>query len=182
MESRKITVVTSANQSKKVIMSSATTLRELKRDFDANGINYTDMSFYEGTAKVELLSDDAVLPHDVPWKGSTTNELVFLLSNMNKKIESGATRQECYAIIKSNELAKEFKEHYGKNYTNATTDELNTFIDCTMEHEDITIEELASLVKKLEKEVEELKSYIKKNNSEYNSSYSDEEINEMFNF
>ena len=182
MESRKITVVTSANQSKKVIMSNATTLRELKKDFDANDIDYTNMSFYEGTSKVELLSDDAVLPHDVPWKGSTTNELVFLLSNMNKKIESGATRQECYVIIKNNELAKEFKEHYGKSYTNATTKELNSFINHTIESENITIGELISSVRKLEKEVEELKSYIKKNSSECNSFYSDEEINEMFNF
>lgn len=179
MEARKITVVTSATQSKKVIMSSATTLRELKADLDANNISYNDMTFYEGTAKVELLSDDAVLPHDVPWKGSTTNELVFLLSNMNKKIESGATRAELYAQIKEANLASTIKEAFGKNYTQLSNEVLESFFsapkseatDCKT-----LLEQLSKRVEKLEEAIAEFK------HNELSSSYSDDEINDMFNF
>ena len=89
METRKITIVSTKSQSKKVIMSSATTLAELKSDLRQNGIDYEGMSFFEGTSKVELKNDASVLPHDVPWKGTVTNELVFMLTNTNKKIKSG---------------------------------------------------------------------------------------------
>lgn len=54
METRKITIVSTKSQSKKVIMSSATTLAELKSDLRQNGIDYEGMSFFEGTSKVEL--------------------------------------------------------------------------------------------------------------------------------
>lgn len=89
METRKITIVSTKDQTKKVIMSSATTLAELKADLRANGIDYEGMTFFEGTSKVELKNNASVLPHDVPWKGTTTNELVFMLTNTNKKIRSG---------------------------------------------------------------------------------------------
>ena len=84
MEARKITIVQTKNQKKSVIMSAATTLAELKRDLRDNGIDYVGMTFFEGTSKVELKTDDAVLPHDVPYKGTITNELVFMLTNTNK--------------------------------------------------------------------------------------------------
>ena len=89
MEARKITVVSTRNQKKSVIMSAATTLAELKADLRQNGIDYEGMTFYEGTSKIELKDDNSVLPHDVPYKGQTTNELVFMLTNTNKKIKSG---------------------------------------------------------------------------------------------
>lgn len=101
METRKITIVSTKSQSKKVIMSSATTLAELKSDLRQNGIDYEGMSFFEGTSKVELKNDASVLPHDIPWKGTVTNELVFMLTNTNKKIRSGAmSRMEAHAEIK----------------------------------------------------------------------------------
>ena len=40
MEARKITVVSTRNQKKSVIMSAATTLAELKADLRQNGIDY----------------------------------------------------------------------------------------------------------------------------------------------
>lgn len=89
MESRKITIVETKNQRKSTIMSSASTLAELKSDLRANGIDYSGMTFFEGTSKVELKNDASVLPHDVPYKGTITNELVFMLTNTNKKIRSG---------------------------------------------------------------------------------------------
>lgn len=125
MQSRKITVVETRNQSKKVIMSAATTLAELKRDFDANGIDYTDMAFYEGVSHTELVTDESILPHDVPYRGTTTNELVFMLTTANKKIKSGAmTRKEIIAAIKEKGLQQEVKNMFGKNFTNCTTSDL----------------------------------------------------------
>lgn len=127
MDVRKITVVQTKNQKKSVIMSAATTLAELKSDLRANGIDYEGMTFFEGTSKVELKNDASVLPHDVPWKGTTTNELVFMLTNTNKKIRSGAvamSRAEAYNAIKSMGLQDACVKKFGKNFTMCKTADL----------------------------------------------------------
>ena len=130
MEARKITVVSTRNQKKSVIMSAATTLAELKADLRQNGIDYDGMTFYEGTSKVELRDDASVLPHDVPYKGQTTNELVFMLTNTNKKIRSGAamSRADAYAAIKAKGLQGECVKRFGKNFTMCKTTDLITLI------------------------------------------------------
>lgn len=127
MDVRKITVVQTKNQKKSVIMSAATTLAELKSDLRANGIDCGGMTFFEGTSKVELKNDASVLPHDVPWKGTTTNELVFMLTNTNKKIRSGAvamSRAEAYNAIKSMGLQDACVKKFGKNFTMCKTADL----------------------------------------------------------
>ena len=127
MEARKITVVQTKNQKKSVIMSAATTLAELKSDLRANGIDYDGMTFFEGTSKVELKNDASVLPHDVPYKGTITNELVFMLTNTNKKIRSGAdamSRAEVYSAIKSMGLQDACVKKFGKNFTMCKTADL----------------------------------------------------------
>ena len=130
METRKITIVSTRNQSKKVIMSSATTLAELKSDLRQNGIDYDGMTFFEGTSKVELKNDESVLPHNVPWKGTITNELVFMLTNTNKKIKSGAmSRMEVYAEIKKMSLQDACHKKFGKNFTMCKTADLITLIE-----------------------------------------------------
>ena len=131
MEARKITVVQTKNQKKSVIMSAATTLAELKSDLRANGIDYDGMTFFEGTSKVELKNDASVLPHDVPYKGTVTNELVFMLTNTNKKIRSGATnmsRMEVYNAIKSMGLQNACVKKFGKNFTMCKTLDLIALI------------------------------------------------------
>ena len=130
MQERKITVVSTRNQKKSVIMSAATTLAELKADLRQNGIDYEGMTFYEGTSKVELKDDNSVLPHDVPYKGQTTNELVFMLTNTNKKIRSGAamSRADAYAAIKAKGLQGECVKRFGKNFTMCKTTDLITLI------------------------------------------------------
>lgn len=131
MEARKITVVQTKNQRKSVIMSAATTLAELKSDLRANGIDYDGMTFFEGTSKVELKNDASVLPHDVPYKGTITNELVFMLTNTNKKIKSGATtmsRIEAYNAIKSMGLQDTCVKKFGKNFTMCKTADLIALI------------------------------------------------------
>lgn len=125
METRKITIVQTKNQKKSVIMSAATTLAELKADLRSNGIDYDGMAFFEGTSKVELKNDASVLPHDVPYKGQVTNELVFMLTNTNKKIRSGAmTRIEAYNAIKSMGLQDACVKKFGKNFTMCKTADL----------------------------------------------------------
>ena len=127
MEARKITIVQTKNQRKSVIMSAATTLAELKSDLRANNIDYNGMTFFEGTSKVELKNDASVLPHDVPYKGTVTNELVFMLTNTNKKIRSGATnmsRMEAYNAIKSMGLQDACVKKFGKNFTMCKTADL----------------------------------------------------------
>ena len=129
MEARKITVVQTKNQKKSVIMSAATTLAELKSDLRANGIDYDGMTFFEGTSKVELKNDASVLPHDVPYKGTITNELVFMLTNTNKKIRSGSmSRAEAYSAIKSMGLQDACKKKFGKNFTQCSTADLIALI------------------------------------------------------
>lgn len=131
MEARKITVVSTRNQKKSVIMSAATTLAELKADLRQNGIDYDGMTFYEGTSKVELRDDASVLPHDVPYKGQTTNELVFMLTNTNKKIRSGAdmSRADAYAAIKANGLQEGCVKRFGKNFTMCKTADLIALVN-----------------------------------------------------
>ena len=131
MDARKIYVICTADQSQKVIMSSAETLGQLKADLAAAHINYENMSFLEGRSKTELKSDESVLPKDVPTReGGTTNELVFMLTNMKKKIESGASRSQIYVYIAENpNIADLIKAHFnGRNYTNISTDDLDAFI------------------------------------------------------
>ena len=125
MDARKITVVQTKNQKKSVIMSAATTLAELKSDLRANGIDYDGMTFFEGTSKVELKNDASVLPHDVPYKATITNELVFMLTNTNKKIRSGAmSRMEAYTEIKRLGLQDVCVKKFGKNFTMCKTADL----------------------------------------------------------
>lgn len=136
MESRKITIISSASQSRKEIMSSAETLAELKRDLTNAGISYNDMTFMEGYTKTELKSDESVLPVNVPTKKRdaegnviTTNELVFMLTAPQKKIKSGAmSYSEMKAYVKNNNLAEEFKKKFHKNYTQGSSSEFTKFI------------------------------------------------------
>lgn len=206
METRKITVVSTRDQKRSTIMSAATTLAELKADLRNAGINYSDMTFYEGLTKTELVNDESLLPTNVSYKGQITNELVFMLTNMNKKIKSGAmTRAEAYQYIKDNNLQFEILKRYGKNYTVCKTSEL---IDLITELDKSTVEEVTEDELKvctcnsnLKDAFEELLSYLynegvlytdqvrsirntlnESTTEKVESSYSNSEIDEMFKF
>lgn len=128
METRKITIISTKNHSTKVINSAATTLAELKSDLDNAGISYTDCTFFEGLTKTELKNNDAILPHDVPYKGTITNNLVFMITNASKKIKSGTDRKFIIAEIKAKNLTEVVKKTYGKNYTNCKTEDLEKIL------------------------------------------------------
>ena len=128
METRKITIISTKNHSTKVINSAATTLGELKTDLNNAGIEYTDCTFFEGLTKTELKNNNAILPHDVPYKGTITNNLVFMITNASKKIKSGADRKSIIAEIKAKNLTEVVKNTYGKNYTNCKTEDLEKIL------------------------------------------------------
>lgn len=131
MEKRKITVIPTKTHKTQVIESAATTLVELKADLTKAGIDYTDCTFFEGLTKIELKNDAAILPHDVPYKGTTTNNLVFMITNASKKIRSGAKldRKAIIEEIKVKNLTEVVKKTYGKNYTNCKTEDLQKILN-----------------------------------------------------
>lgn len=135
MEARKILFVMNNSSSQKSIMSEAETLGALKADMRRAGINYDNMTFYEGRTRTELKDDASVLPTNVPVaaKGTTpattTNDLVFMLTTANKKIRSGAgDRPAAYAKIKQLGLQYACKVKYGKNFTQCSTSDLEALI------------------------------------------------------
>lgn len=131
METRKVTIINSKTQSQKVIENSiATTLGELKSEMRAAGIDYDGMTFYEGHLRAELKDDASPLPTNIPYKGTTVNDLVFMLTTPEKKVRSGAmSRAEAYAEIKRLGLQDVCKYRYGKNFTQCSTDNLIAVIN-----------------------------------------------------
>lgn len=131
METRKVTIINSKTQSQKVIENStATTLGELKDEMRAAGIDYDGMTFYEGHMRAELKDDAAPLPTNIPYKGTTVNDLIFMLTTPEKKVKSGAmSRAEAYAEIKRLGLQDVCKYRYGKNFTQCSTDNLIAVIN-----------------------------------------------------
>lgn len=199
MEARKITVVSTKNQTKNVFMSEATTLGELKADLRQYNIDYEGMTFYEGTSKIELITDDSILPHNVPYKGQVTNELVFMLTNTNKKIRSGAsmTRAEAYKAIKDNNLQEACVVKYGKNFTMCKTEDLITLVNSISTTKEVKEDHTGCVDHVAREAIEELINELKYDfsmdrvrrvlygeNSEKNegSSYTDNEISSMFDF
>lgn len=134
METRKITVIETKNSKKTIIETAATTLGELKRDFSEYGIDYSDMTFFEGLTKTELINNDSILPSNVMYKGEVTNNLTIMLTNSNKKIKSGALsettpRSVVYSHIQNMGLQNQCITRYGRNYTQVPTASLITLIN-----------------------------------------------------
>lgn len=128
MEKRKIIIVDSSSNKKVVVDTDATNFRELKEAARAAGIDYVGKDWLEGITKSTPMADDSLLPTNVNYKGTVTNNLVYMLTDTNKKIKSGVCRQELYAEIKSLGLADTIKDLYGKNYTQVSNSILEMVI------------------------------------------------------
>lgn len=125
---RKIIIVDSASNKQTTITTDAEKFGDLKAAARAAGITIEGKDWLEGLTKTQPVSDDSVLPTNVNYKGQITNNLVYMLTNTNKRTKSGAmSRAEAYAYIKNNNLAATVKAVYGSNYTNCTTKQL---IEC----------------------------------------------------
>lgn len=130
MEARNITIINSRTQNRVVISSTAETLAELKADCRDNNIDYEGLAFFEGISKSELNDDNAILPKDLPWKGTRTNDLIFMLTEPQKKIKNGAVvsdRMSAYTYIKANGLQAEVQKRLGDNFTRCKTLDLIDF-------------------------------------------------------
>lgn len=199
MEARNITIVSTQNQNKYVVNTDATTLRELKAALDAQGIGYAGMTFYEGLSHTELLTDDSVLPHDVPYKGAVTNELVFMLTVPNKKIKSGANlseaREALYEAVEELGLKDACISVYGKNFTQCKNSELMSLVEeaqsAAAENAAPAVEmALRKLIDVLEEDdtlfaedADEIRAILDGNVApKAKSPYSDEDIDKMFEF
>ena len=130
---RKIIIVDSASNKQTTITTDAEKFGDLKAAARAAGITIEGKDWLEGLTKTQPVSDDSVLPTNVNYKGQITNNLVYMLTNTNKRTKSGAmSRAEAYFFIKSHNLASEVKVAFGKNYTNCTTDQLVKFANDNM--------------------------------------------------
>lgn len=89
MENRKIIIVDSSSNQKVVVNTDAETFGELKRAARNAGINYEGKDWLEGITKTSPVGDDSLLPTNVNYKGTITNNLVYMLTNTNKRIKSG---------------------------------------------------------------------------------------------
>lgn len=127
---RTVTVFDQNTQEKTVIENvTANTFGELKSVLRAKGISLDNMDVREGISRVDLKSDSAVLPHDTPYRGGTTNDLMILLTKTNKKVSSGIGRSEAVQYIKENDLGAAVKAKFGKNWTNVCTGDLIAFVE-----------------------------------------------------
>lgn len=122
------TIVDTESQKTKEIQSNATTVAELKRDLRQNGFNVDGKTIQEALTRTEFKDDSSMLPHDVPYKGGITNDLVFRLTKTNKQIMSGIDRQEVYAEVKRLGLGDAIKAKFGKNFTQCSTADLVAFL------------------------------------------------------
>lgn len=128
--SRKITVLVESTQRKVVLESNATTLGELKNELREMQVDFdSENVFKESRTKSILASDESVLPTNVPWKGSVTNELVFMITAPQKKIRSGMDRKEAYAKVKELGLQDKIQKGEGKNFTQCSTATLISYIE-----------------------------------------------------
>jgi hypothetical protein len=129
METRKIIIVDSSSNQKIVVETDATNFGELKRAARAAGINYEGKDWLEGITKTSPMSDDSLLPTNVNYKGTVTNNLVYMLTNTNKRIRSGMDRKEIYAEVNKLGLKEDIKKKYGKNYTMVSNNDLMAAIN-----------------------------------------------------
>ena len=129
MAQEKLFTVVTANGVKK-FKSTANTVAELKADLRKNGISTENMAIQEGLTKRKFNSDSDYLPHDVPYKGTSTNNLVFRITQKEKHISSGAgtPRAELYAKVKELNLQDKIKAKFGKNFTQCKGSDLEAVI------------------------------------------------------
>ena len=179
MEARTIWILDRATNTHVKIITDATTFGELKQAAKAAGVRYEGKDWLERISQQSPLSDESILPTNLPWQGKVTNDLVFVLTDTNKKIKSGLGRNEILEKVRDLGLQQELKLKYGKPYTNINNDTLlkevgeaekalNTddlFDDCDVCHEkenkyNSVIKVIAALLAGLPKEVvKDIESY-----------------------
>ena len=131
---RQITIYESSKNGKITVFDNVecNTRGELKALLREKGIDYNDKEFVEGVTNTKLLSDDSVLPTNIPFKGKITNDVFINLLNKDTKIKSGIN----YAELSRVELlraakpyATEIEATIGVNYTRAKSADIVAFLE-----------------------------------------------------
>ena len=125
---RTITVFNQNTQEKSVFENvDVTTVEQLTSFLNQKGYDLSNMDLREGVSRTNLTSGS--LPHDIPYKGSTTNDLLIFMTMKNKKVSSGMDRKEAIEYMKANSLEDEVKKSCGDNWTRVSTVNLVAFCE-----------------------------------------------------
>lgn len=130
--SRKILVISNQNNTRRMIESNATTRGELETELNNLGINTTDMSFFEGFSRTDLVDANSQLPARVMYRGRETTDLIITLTpNSIKKVANGVcmTRDEIIDLIHEHDLEDEIIDEFGASYDVIRTDLLERFVN-----------------------------------------------------
>lgn len=127
---RTITVFNQNTQEKTVFQDvEVSTVGQLRTFLSSKGYNLNNMDLREGVSRTDLKTDSMQLPHDIPYKGSTTNDLLVFMTLKNKNVSSGMDRKEAVAFMKENNLEDEVKRCCGDNWTRVSTANLVSFCE-----------------------------------------------------
>lgn len=135
---RKIIVIDAATSKRVILNTDAKTRGELSTLVKNAGVDVANKDWLESLTKTTLTDDSSLLPTEAEYRGEKTNNLVFVLSNSNKKITLGVDRSELYAKIKKLNLQDAVKEITGRNFTQAT----NAALIDIIEDAELTVEDL----------------------------------------
>lgn len=127
---RNITIVLQETGKRVNLEGVFATLKDVKDSLLEQNINTNDMEFMEGISKTKMSEPDAQLPTNILYKGKHTNNLVFLVTRIGKKIASGSSaRALLYASIRELNLQEDCKKAFGKNYTLVSNEDLEWLVN-----------------------------------------------------
>lgn len=125
---RTITIFDSATNRRITLNGDYTTFGEVKAAAIQAGINVTGKDWLEGLTKTQPAGDDSILPTNIPHKDQVTNDLVYMLTNTNKQIKSGADRKALYEKIAALGLKDFIKRKYNRNFTQVSSSDLEAVV------------------------------------------------------
>lgn len=193
---RNITVKFTHLQKAVVVEGNINTLGELKEALKEKGISdFDNITFMERNTRSTFSEDDSVFPATVTKRdGTETADLVFSAS-LRAKFENGASsRRALFVKVKELGIEKELLEKYRKPYTclsnvvleeevqrYSKTETVNKFSSTEKENKEEGLEEVFFQIKDSLKEItDKINSFSFYFEKELKSSYSEEELDELF--
>ena len=129
---RNITVWNNSTQERTVFENvDVTTWGDVLPLLEDKGIDVTNMEIREGRSKTAIINEDTVLPTNIPFRGETTNDLLFYMTLTNKKVSSGVgmSRKEMIDYMRENNILDALEDAYGDSYTRISNANMSAFID-----------------------------------------------------
>ena len=161
---RNITIYESAQNGKTTIMENVevSNVSQLKQLLRQNNISYEGMDFLEGVTGTKLLSDESLIPENIPYQGEIVHDACIILTLKDKKMRHGINTAgfDRHQLL---EAARDYKDElleiFGKNYTNLSSATLAEFLENVDEDEEVEDDDC--------EESEECESSENHDNSEY---------------